>query len=402
MKLHKILIDAVLLSLDEIFFQERYADKVIEKVLKSNPKWGARDRAFIAENVYEIVRNWRLLSYVTDSTSREQDRLEQITAAWFYHKGYEANEWSGFKRLNYERLEMLFEQAGANRALIESVPNWLDKLCFEEIGEKWGDELHAMNQPANVVIRTNTLKTDRQTLKSALEAENILTDTLEDTPDALVLKERKNLFTTALFKQGHFEIQDAGSQWIAPMLDVKPGMRVIDACAGAGGKTLHLSALMNNKGSLIAMDTEAFKLDELKKRARRAGVGNVETREIESTKTIKRLYETADRVLLDVPCSGLGVLRRNPDAKWKLSESFIQKIQITQRDILSRYSKMIRGNGKLVYATCSLLPSESEDQVKWFLEDQAGAFELIEERRCSPVLHGYDGFYMACLQKVGA
>ena len=400
MKLHKILIDAVILSLDEIFFQERYADKVIEKVLKSNPKWGARDRAFIAENVYEIVRYWRLLSYITDSTSREQERLEQITAAWFYHKGYEASEWSGFKKLNYERLEMLHEQAGTNRAVIESVPNWLDKLCFDEIGEAWETELYAMNQPAKVVIRTNTLKTDLATLKLELEAENILTDTLEDTPNALVLKERKNLFTTELFKKGHFEVQDAGSQWIAPMLDVKPGMRVIDACAGAGGKTLHLSALMNNKGSLIAMDTEAFKLDELKKRARRAGVGNVETREIDSTKVVKRLHETADRVLLDVPCSGLGVLRRNPDAKWKLSQNFIQKIQVTQRDILSRYSKMIRGNGKMVYATCSILPSESEEQVKWFLAEQAGAFELVEERRCSPSANGYDGFYMACLQKV--
>ena len=245
-----------------------------------------------------------------------------------------------------------------------------------------------------------TLKTDLETLKLELEAQNILTDILEDTPNALVLKERKNLFTTELFKKGHFEVQDAGSQWIAPMLDVKPGMRVIDACAGAGGKTLHLSALMNNKGSLIAMDTEAFKLDELKKRARRAGVGNVETREIDSTKVIKRLHETADRVLLDVPCSGLGVLRRNPDAKWKLSQNFIQKIQVTQRDILSRYSKMIRGNGKMVYATCSILPSESEEQVKWFLAEQAGAFELIEERRCSPSANGYDGFYMACLQKV--
>ena len=400
MKLHKILIEAVLLSLDEIFFQERYADKVIEKVLKSNPKWGARDRAFIAENVYEIVRYWRLLSYITDSTSREQERLEQITAAWFYHKGYEANEWSGFKKLNYERLEVLHEQAGASRAVIESIPNWLDKLCFDEIGEAWNDELHALNQPAPVVIRANTLKTELTILKQELEVENIFTDILEDTSNALVLKERKNLFTTELFKKGHFEVQDAGSQWIAPMLDVKPGMRVIDACAGAGGKTLHLSALMNNKGSLIAMDTEAFKLDELKKRARRAGVGNVETREIDSTKVIKRLHETADRVLLDVPCSGLGVLRRNPDAKWKLSQSFIEKIQVTQRDILSRYSKMIRGNGKMVYATCSILPSESEEQIKWFLEEQAGAFELIEERRCSPSANGYDGFYMACLQKV--
>ncbi len=401
MRLHLVLIEAIVFSLEEVFFQKKHADKVIEKVLKSNPKWGARDRAFIAENVYEIVRNWRLLVHLCQAEGNESRYLNQIIGTWFLQKGYEANDWIGFKNVNADNVKKLLETARGNRAIIESVPDWLDVEVASQLSENiWTQELKAMNQPAKVILRANTLKTSLSDLQNKLENEGVFATTLNDAPDALVLKERKNIFTSQSFKEGLFEVQDAGSQWIAPFLDVKPGMRVIDACAGAGGKTLHLSALMQSKGSLIALDIEAWKLEELKKRGRRAGISNTETRLIENNKTIKRLHETADRLLLDVPCSGLGVLKRNPDAKWKMSLDFIQKIQITQRDILDRYSKMLRKGGKMVYATCSLLPSESENQVQWFLEQQNGAFELIEEKRCSPAQHGYDGFYMACLQKI--
>ncbi|MCZ8215023.1 MAG: class I SAM-dependent methyltransferase, partial [Cyclobacteriaceae bacterium] len=184
-----------------------------------------------------------------------------------------------------------------------------------------------------------------------------------------------------------------GSQAIAPFLQVEPGMRVIDACAGAGGKTLHLAALMQNKGRIISMDTEEWKLTELKLRARRAGVGNVETRVIESTKTIKRMEKMGDRVLLDVPCSGLGVLRRNPDAKWKLSPEFIEKVIDLQKNILHDYSMMVKPGGKLVYSTCSLMPTENEKQVATFLANNPD-FTLEEEKHIWPS-EGFDGFYMA-------
>jgi 16S rRNA (cytosine967-C5)-methyltransferase len=163
---------------------------------------------------------------------------------------------------------------------------------------------------------------------------------------------------------------------------------------------LHLSAMMDNRGMLIAMDIEEWKLTELKKRAKRAGAFNIETRWIENNKVIKRLHGTADRLLLDVPCSGLGVLKRNPDTKWKLQPDFLDEIRKTQREILENYSKMLRVGGKMVYATCSILPSESEDQVQWFLQQQEGKFELLEEKRCSPAADGYDGFYMATLKRV--
>ena len=174
-------------------------------------------------------------------------------------------------------------------------------------------------------------------------------------------------------------------------------MRVIDACAGAGGKTLHLAALMKNKGRIIAMDTEQWKLDELQKRARRAGVSNMEAKVIESGKTIKRQANSADRLLLDVPCSGMGVLKRNPDAKWKLSLEFINKIRELQQHIIRDYCDMLKPGGLMVYSTCSILPSENEDQVQQFLSENK-SFELLEERHIYPS-EGFDGFYMALIKK---
>jgi 16S rRNA (cytosine967-C5)-methyltransferase len=189
---------------------------------------------------------------------------------------------------------------------------------------------------------------------------------------------------------------------VAPFLGAEPGMRVIDACAGAGGKTLHLSAMMENKGQLLALDIYPGKLKELRKRAKRAGAHNIETRLITSSKVIKRLSDTADRVLIDAPCTGLGVLRRNPDAKWKLQSDFVEKVRDTQLDLLTRYSQMLRRGGKLVYATCSILPSENQQQVDAFLKSKAGReFQLLKVSSLLPSREGFDGFYMALLERTG-
>lgn len=397
MRIHRILVDAVIKSLEQIFCEDRYADKVIEKTLKSNRKWGSRDRAFIAESVYDIVRQWRLLAYINQTEEQPTTALWQIFGTWFWLKHQQLPDWTEFKGIDTEKVAARFQAAQQHRALKYAIPDWLDERGSTALGEAWETELAALNQTAPVIIRANTLKSTAQSLQKMLQKEGIDTILLEDTPTALQLIERKNLFTSPLFAEGFFEVQDAGSQWIGAALDVQPGMRVIDACAGAGGKSLHLAAMMENKGQLIAMDIEAWKLTELKKRAKRAGAYNIETRWIENNKVIKRLHDTADRLLLDVPCSGMGVLRRNPDAKWKLKSEFIDNLQATQRHILENYAKMLRKGGKMVYATCSILPSENEQQVQWFLAQQNGAFELCAERHCSPAQYGYDGFYMATL-----
>lgn len=390
-----MLVEAIVFSLGEIFEKGRQADKVIEQVLKSNRKWGARDRGFIAENTYEIVRWWRLLLFVSQE---ERPAYSDIFAIWQTLKGNELPAWTEFDHIQPQRIRQAYEEAKKIRKVRESIPDWLDEVGASELGEQWDDELHALNQTAPVVLRVNTLKTNREALQKELAKDGIQTNPLPSLPSALALTEKKNVFQTEAFKNGFFEVQDAGSQVIAPTLDVQPGMRVIDACAGAGGKTLHLAALMQNQGRLIAMDVENWKLDELRRRARRNGVSNVETRLIEA-KTIKRLRETADRVLLDVPCSGLGVLRRNPDSKWKIMPEFLAQIRQTQYDILSHYSQMVKPGGKLVYATCSILPSESENQVQRFLKEQGQQWTLETETRTSPARDGFDGFYMASLVK---
>ena len=196
-----------------------------------------------------------------------------------------------------------------------------------------------------------------------------------------------------------FEVQDASSQLVAEYLEVLPGMKVIDTCAGAGGKSLHLAALMDNKGQLISTDIYESKLRKLKIRARRNGVHNITTKEIDSLKVMKKMKGTADRVLIDAPCSGIGVLKRNPDSKWKLQPEFIDNIIKTQAEILDNYSQLVKVGGKLVYATCSILPSENENQVKLFLENHP-EFVLIKDNKVSAYKSGFDGFYMALLSRM--
>ena len=378
-----------------IFEQNKYADKVIEKVLKQNPKWGARDRRFIAETTYDIVRWYRFLQNITEA---EENDYWKLLGGWCVLHEVQLPAWEEFKGLNEKRILERNIKMKSIRRFRESIPDWLDTLGEQELGKRWEKELHALNEEAAVVLRANTLKISAKDLQYSLRESEVETDYLRDFPDALVLTERQNIFRHPAFKEGMFEVQDAASQFIAPFLRVSPGMRVIDACAGAGGKTLHLAAIMKNKGRIIAMDVEAFKLEELQKRAKRAGVNNLEIRHIESSKTIKRLENSADRLLLDVPCSGLGVLKRNPDAKWKLSGEFIENVKELQQHILQDYCNMLKKDGLMVYSTCSVLPSENERQVDKFLERNGDKFELIDQKHSWPT-HGFDGFYMALLRK---
>ena len=395
MKLYKNLVNSVAETLQEIFVKNRYADKAIEKVFKQNPQWGSRDRRFVAEAVYDIVRNFRLYSELAQS----QKNFWFITAVWLVIKEIEFPDWQEFKNLNREAIILQKEQLNSNLPVYESYPDWLWNLGIEELGEEvWTKEALAMNQQAQVVLRVNTLKTNAKKLIEEFTKTNIALKEIDGIENALQLVKRENVFQNNFFKLGWFEVQDAGSQLISAFLDPKPNQFVIDACAGAGGKSLHIAALMNNKGKLISMDVEGFKLEELKKRAKRAGVFNVETRVIEDSKTIKRLEGKADKLLLDVPCSGLGVIKRNPDAKWKLSLEVIERTKKLQEKILNDYCEMVKVGGEMVYSTCSILPSENKNQVDLFLQTHSN-FEFIIDKTILPS-QGFDGFYMALLKKV--
>lgn len=401
MRLHKNLTDAVIEGLSFIFNENHYTDKVVERQLKKDKRWGARDRAFIAETTYEIVRWKRLYAEIAEVKQpfSVQD-LRRMFAVWAVLKGISLPNWSYFENTPQRRIKGKFDELSKVRKFRESIPDWLDNLGVEELGELfWNDEIHALNTLAPVVLRANTLKISAQQLKSVLGDEGVEANLLKNYPDALVLSERVNVFSTKAFSNGFFEVQDASSQKVAPFLQVVSGMRVVDTCAGAGGKTLHLASLMKNKGQIIAMDIYENKLQELKRRARRNEVFNIETKVIDS-KQLKRMQNTADRVLIDAPCSGLGVLRRNPDAKWKLKPEFLEQIRKTQQEILQNYSKLVKSGGKLVYATCSILPSENQKQIEDFLKSEAGrGFVFEEEDKIFASQSGYDGFYMARMRK---
>ncbi|MEZ0387794.1 MAG: RsmB/NOP family class I SAM-dependent RNA methyltransferase [Verrucomicrobium sp.] len=407
MKLHRHLIEQIIATLAEIFARGTHADKAIERMMKAHPKWGARDRRFFFYFAYDLVRWWRWYWYLSGQADADHCKVEMMNDAkvwrvWAAYWMQQGNELPPFAECRGPWNEGVEQRAQAHvlPAIRLSIPDWLQERGSREFGKEWPELMKALNKPADVFLRANTLRITPVELQAKLEGEGIESHRVKGLPDALRLSVRKNVFTTQAFKEGLFEVQDAASQQVAPFLQVAPGQRVVDSCAGAGGKTLHLAALMQNKGALVAMDVHQWKLDEMRRRARRNGVSNVEPRLIEDAKAIKRLASKADRVLLDVPCSGLGVIRRNPDAKWKLTEAELDRLQTLQQEILVSHSRMVKPGGKLVYATCSLFPSENERQVQAFLATHGEHWKLEEELHLRPDREGFDGFYAARLVKL--
>ena len=401
MKLHRNLVFAAIDSLQLIFNEQKQADKVLKNTLKRDKRWGSRDRGFIAETTYDIVRWKRLYAKIAEVKEPfDRTNLFRLFTVWATLKGIQIPDWPQFENTPTRKIKGKFDELSKVRKYKESIPDWLDELGIAELGKKWDKEINALNQTADVVLRVNTLKTTKEQLQNNLQDLKIETEILKGYPQALKLKERTNVFVTDAFQKGWFEVQDASSQKVAKFLNPKPGSRVVDTCAGAGGKSLHLAALMENKGQIIALDIYENKLKELKRRAKRNGAHNIETRTIDSSKVIKKLIGKADKILIDAPCSGIGVLKRNPDSKWKLQPEFLLKIKDTQIEILDSYSRMVKPGGQMVYATCSILPSENEFQVKEFLNREAGKdFKFVKEEKIFPSENGFDGFYMALLQK---
>lgn len=409
MKIHRPVAEHVGLVLLDVFGGnpdgiQYQADKVLERVFKRNKQLGARDRRFIAETSYDIIRHWRLLWMSmgrNEPTLKEFDVMRLIGVYLILFKGSrDLPPWGEFKTLEPNRIVATAEKiSNESPAVRESLPDWLYDLGAKELGEKWDEWLVKLNEVAPVCLRANRLKIGRGELKKRLAAEDVVVHDAPKTEDGLILDVRQNVFTTAAFKEGLFEIQDGASQQVAPLLDPKPGERVIDACAGGGGKTLHIAALMKNKGRIIAMDVNEKKLKALRERCSRNGVDIAEVKIVESNKTIKRLEKNADRVLLDVPCSGLGVLRRNPDKKWRLSMEEIENLKKLQAEILETYSVMTKPGGRMVYATCSILPSENEKQIEAFLAKHGDEWKLVSEKKFAPGQDGYDGFYAAALER---
>ena len=392
MRIHRILAEASATLLKSVFRDGKVLDLEIAEAFQKNPKWGKRDRGFIAETVYEVARWRRSLAFVADS-----EEITSLCAAQWRRMGYELPDWWKYRgasaQVMEERESCLLEQP---RAIRESIPDWLDDFVVKDMGEEqWELELKALNQKPRVVLRVNTLKCTREEAMVWLAENGVMSKEVPGVPQALVLPEGKVLPKPLRF-DGRVEIQDAGSQCIVPMLGAKPGEKVIDACSGAGGKALQLAAEMNNEGRIYAMDIHEKKLKELKKRARRAGVRCIAPKLITET-TASDFAGVADRLLIDAPCSGLGTLRRQPDLKWRLKPAAIFRAWEIQEELLLEYSRMLKPGGRLVYATCSILDTENSFAVSELYG--VGDFTLVEERRISPANDGFDGFYAAALIK---
>lgn len=395
MTLHPNLTTQILGALGDIFARNQHAEQVVDARLKANRKWGARDRRLFAESVYENVRWWRLSWHLAGLPDAEcllpeaitEERVQTLWEAyWARHEATPTSRQAS----QTEELPL---------AIRASVPDWLFELGAKEFGAEWPALLAALNQPADVFLRANSLHTTAGALKADLALQGIEADEVPGLPDALRLKERRKLGNSTAFCNGLFEIQDAASQHVAPLLQVEPGQTVIDACCGAGGKTLHLAALMRNKGRLLALDVRDKPLHALAERAKRASISIIELGVLDKEQVHTDLFASADRVLLDVPCSGLGTLRRNADVKWKMTAKEVARLTRVQARILADYSQFVKPGGKLVYATCSLLPDENERQVQAFLAEHGAAWTLEQELHLRPDREGFDGFYAARLKR---
>lgn len=393
-KLHRPIANAITSCLHEILGLQKPADKVLEKAFKTNSKLGSRDRGIIANFVYDIVRNNILIQHCIGS-----DSYWHTLGAWILIKGNELPDWSEFSGLEKSIIKPIFEAAVQKPQLKFSIPVKLDEIGKGSVDEKWYPQMEAMHNPAPMVLRINTLKSTRADVEKFLKENSIRYSLPKDNKnEAIIISQRINLFSSTIFREGLVEVQDYASQQISWFVDPKPGERIIDACAGAGGKALHLACIMKNKGRILALDTEEYKLETLKKRARRASAEIIETRWIENNKVIKRLEDQADKLLLDVPCTGSGVFKRNPDAKYKITRSYLDEIIDKQMNILNMYSKMVKPGGILVYSTCSIFKEENQNQIQSFL-DKNSNFELSDAKYLWPSEFGFDGFYMAKLKK---
>lgn len=390
-KISQNMAEAIQRSLEYIFLDNYYADDVVKKTLQSNPKWGSRDRRFIAKTIYDIVRYKRYYQYLTGKDIYNTETIKLSTEIyWKLNTPLVEIELS----IEEEVLKLRMEEAAHQLKIRESIPDWLDTKGKNYFSDSWDDEIHSMNEEAKVYVRVNTLKCTADKLQQQLSKEGIESTLLS--ASVLQIAQRVALVNTVAFKDGWFEIQDIGSQRIGDALNVTDNSFIIDACAGAGGKTLQLAALTKNKADILSLDVEKKKLDELTKRAIRAGANRVQTALIDID-TLNKYKEKADFLLLDVPCSGLGVLRRKPDDKWKLSPEKIEALKLTQQKILQDYTCMLKKGGIVVYATCSIFPDENSEQVYRFLQNNSN-YTLEEEELILPS-QGGDGFYWARLKK---
>jgi len=413
---------------------DRPADDVAADYFRRRRYIGAKDRTHVAGHVYAVLRHRAALDWWIGKHAAEVGPRTRVLAGLELIEGWRSEaveaccDGDRFRpaRLSRGEERLLRALVGHTlahpempRAVANDLPGWLEPYLERVFGKGLEREMNALNGPAPTDLRVNLLKADRATACRALAAEGVAAEQTPFSPVGLRLRRRVPLGSLAAFEQGLVEVQDESSQIAALLADAKPGMRVVDFCAGAGGKTLALAAAMADRGKLVACEVSQLRLERAARRLRRAGVTNVERRALtgERDKWVKRHAGSFDRVFVDVPCLGTGTWRRNPDAKWRMRPEDLAELIERQQQILRSAARLVRSRGRLVYATCSLLREEDEAQTEAFLaaepdfsllpvarawgETIGGASPGGEDYlRLTPARHGTDGFFVAIFERL--
>jgi 16S rRNA (cytosine967-C5)-methyltransferase len=411
------------------------ADDVISEYFRRHRFAGVKDRAAISGHIYAVLRRRAELDWwisrlaprpMADGRTRLLVALVLIEG-WTPDEIRRACDGDRFRPAGLSNDEERLVSVITNEKIRHSdmpphvrgnFPIWLEPHLEVALGSDLGLEAEALNQSAALDLRVNTLKLDREAARVALARDKIDAARTKYSPIGLRVFERLSLPTLTIFRNGGIEVQDEGSQLAALLTDAQPGMRVVDFCAGAGGKTLALAASMENRGHLVACDVSAWRLERATQRLRRTGASIVRRQPLTShrDKWVKHHARGFDRVLIDAPCTGTGTWRRNPDAKWRLKPDDLIELTRLQADILDSAQRLVKAGGRLIYVTCSLLRGENEEQVEKFLEAHPD-FSLMPLRevwqravgsvcplggpmlRLSPARHGTDGFFVAVMER---
>jgi len=409
------------------------ADKMLQNYFTGHRYIGSKDRGQVSELVYWVLRHKSALEWWLDRTGQRLHGRTYVIAAIVLRKDYNPTSIASLSKdsqyspppLDEDEQKMVetlvrhdIEHKDMPDHIRLNYPQWMDTVLTEAFGKEKEAALHAMNEQASTDLRVNTLKTTREALIETLNKETFSCMATPLSPVGVRLEKRWPVFTSEAFKKGWFEVQDEGSQMVALLVDAQPGMRVIDFCAGAGGKTLAIAAAMKNKGRILALDISEKRLTQLTPRLRRAGVDNVQLHIIESESDayIKRHKQTADRVLVDAPCSGSGTWRRNPDLKWRFTQKDLEEVIAVQQSILQSALRLVKPGGRLVYATCSVLKEENEKQIEQVLKTVNNFKVVCAEKiwdknsisgegevsylSLTPHEDGVDGFFAAVLERV--
>lgn len=420
-RITSLIVDVLADALARVFRFDGPADAVMSRFFREHASLGRRDRSLVAEAIFFALRRYATLGWAMQPAAPARaPRLAALLTLARQH---------GFAALDARALRgdaaavkngLAIDLARAPASVRAELPHWLYLAVDQQYGADAAPLLSALTEPAPLDLRVNLMRATRDDVLRELAAHHVAAAATRYSPEGIRLADKPALTQWPAYREGRIEVQDEGSQLIARLVQPRRGEMVVDFCAGAGGKTLALGALMRSSGRLYALDIHQRRLEGLGPRLKRSGLSNVHPVAIrsETDARVKRLYGKCDRVLVDAPCSGSGTLRRNPDLKWRFDETELARVNSVQHAVLAAAAKLLKPGGRLVYATCSLLARENQQVIESFIAAHPG-FQVVpasgvlaaqsvavdHAERFAPYfvmlphLHGTDGFFAAVIER---